>query len=87
MSGPDDPPFSSPPYQNSGGLRQDEAGAAGEQTQEEVKAFEVQGVPARWLWLERIPPGKLTLLDGDPGLGKSLLTLDPVTTPEGGQEP
>ncbi|MGA2609606.1 MAG: AAA family ATPase [Terriglobia bacterium] len=30
----------------------------------------------RWLWPARIPLGKLTLLVGDPGLGKSLVTLD-----------
>lgn len=30
----------------------------------------------RWLWRDRIPRGKLTVVDGDPGLGKSLLTLD-----------
>ncbi len=30
----------------------------------------------RWLWQGRIPLGKLTLLIGDPGLGKSLLTAD-----------
>jgi hypothetical protein len=29
-----------------------------------------------WLWPGRIPLGKLTVLDGDPGLGKSVLTLD-----------
>jgi putative DNA primase/helicase len=29
----------------------------------------------RWLWERRIPVGKLTLVVGDPGLGKSLLTL------------
>jgi len=29
-----------------------------------------------WLWEKRIPRGKLTTLDGDPGLGKSLITLD-----------
>lgn len=32
--------------------------------------------PLRWLWPNRIPLGRLTLLVGDPGLGKSLLTLD-----------
>jgi archaellum biogenesis ATPase FlaH len=30
----------------------------------------------RWLWPGRIPLGKLTLLIGDPGLGKSLVTVD-----------
>jgi len=29
-----------------------------------------------WLWEKRIPRRRLTVLDGDPGLGKSLLTLD-----------
>jgi AAA domain len=29
-----------------------------------------------WLWPERIPLGKLVLMDGDPDLGKSLLALD-----------
>lgn len=29
-----------------------------------------------WLWLDRLSAGSLALLDGDPGQGKSLLTLD-----------
>lgn len=29
-----------------------------------------------WLWPNRIARGKVTLLQGDPGLGKSLLTID-----------
>jgi hypothetical protein len=32
--------------------------------------------PLHWLWEPYIPRGKLVLLDGDPGVGKSLLTLD-----------
>jgi KaiC/GvpD/RAD55 family RecA-like ATPase len=32
--------------------------------------------PLRWLWDGVIPRGKLTVLAGDPGMGKSLLTLD-----------
>jgi len=30
----------------------------------------------KWLWNQRIALGKLTLIAGDPGLGKSFLTLD-----------
>ncbi len=37
---------------------------------------DVEPQPVRWLWPGRIPLGKLTLLVGDPGLGKSILTLD-----------
>src|SRR5215813_1758128 len=29
-----------------------------------------------WLWTHRIPFGKLTILDGDPGLGKTAFALD-----------
>lgn len=36
----------------------------------------VQPQPVRWLWPQRIALGKLTMLAGDPGLGKSFLTLD-----------
>ncbi|MBI3822017.1 MAG: AAA family ATPase [Planctomycetes bacterium] len=30
----------------------------------------------QWLWPGRLPIGYLTIFDGDPGIGKSLLTLD-----------
>ena len=32
--------------------------------------------PREWLWPGRVAAGKLTLIDGDPSQGKSLLTLD-----------
>jgi hypothetical protein len=32
--------------------------------------------PLAWLWPGRLALGKLAILDGDPGLGKSLVTLD-----------
>src|SRR4051794_9137327 len=32
--------------------------------------------PLEWLWPGRLALGKLAILDGDPGLGKSLLALD-----------
>lgn len=46
---------------------------------------DVQPVPLRWLWPGVIPAGKLTLLSGDPGLGKSLITLDIVARVTSGQ--
>lgn len=39
-------------------------------------ASEVIVEPMDWLWLGRIPLGELTLLSGNPDLGKSLMTLD-----------
>ncbi len=41
-----------------------------------VRLSEVQPEFVRWLWPGRIAMGKLTLLCGDPGLGKSFITLD-----------
>jgi hypothetical protein len=42
-----------------------------------TRAFsDIKPEALRWLWPGRIPLGKITLLVGDPGLGKSLLTID-----------
>lgn len=41
-----------------------------------VRMADVQSETLRWLWPGRIPLGKLTLFAGDPGLGKSFLTMD-----------
>jgi len=40
-----------------------------------VCVADVAAEAVRWLWPGRIPLGKLTVLDGDPGVGKSTLTL------------
>jgi hypothetical protein len=37
---------------------------------------EVETQEVRWLWEKRIPLGKITILDGDPGMGKSLLAIN-----------
>jgi hypothetical protein len=37
---------------------------------------ELESRPVSWLWPGRLALGKLAMLDGDPGLGKSLVTLD-----------
>lgn len=41
-----------------------------------VTLSDVQPQALQWLWPDRIPLGKLTIISGDPGLGKSLLMLD-----------
>jgi AAA domain/DnaB-like helicase N terminal domain len=41
-----------------------------------ILASEVQIQHVEWVWNSRIPLGKVTVLDGDPGLGKSALSLD-----------
>src|SRR6188472_944006 len=37
---------------------------------------QVRARAVRWLWEPFLPRGKLALLDGDPGVGKSLLAID-----------
>jgi hypothetical protein len=41
-----------------------------------IELAEVVRKELRWLWPGRVPLGKLTLLAGDPELGKSFLTID-----------
>lgn len=41
-----------------------------------INMAEVEPASVSWLWEGRIARGKLTLIDGDPGEGKSLVTLD-----------
>ena len=41
-----------------------------------VRLSDVAPEPLRWLWPGRIPAGKITVLDGDPGLGKSTLLCE-----------
>lgn len=41
-----------------------------------VRLSDVQPEQVSWLWQDRIPLGKVTILTGDPGLGKSFITMD-----------
>jgi len=43
---------------------------------EYVCLSDVESKPVNWLWHKRLALGKMSLLSGDPGLGKSLITLD-----------
>jgi RecA-family ATPase len=75
----------------SNGTAYDEEGAAvskvADQLQEEdnpkndealvVTSFDrIEAKPVRWLWPGWIPRGALSIVEGDPGLGKSVLLLD-----------
>jgi len=41
-----------------------------------IRLSDVKPEQVRWLWPSYIPEGKITLIDGDPGLGKSTMILD-----------
>jgi hypothetical protein len=43
---------------------------------EDIRASEVKIRPVEWEWHGRIPKGKLAMFDGDPDLGKSVVTMD-----------
>jgi hypothetical protein len=47
---------------------------------------EVEPESVEWLWPGRLPLGKLAVLDGDPGLGKSAVTLDLAARVSAGME-
>ena len=42
---------------------------------EPIRASQLEVRPIEWLWPGRVPQGALTALAGEPGLGKSLLSL------------
>lgn len=53
-----------------------------------VRMADVKPEMVRWLWEPYIPLGKLTLLEGDPGLGKSWLTCSlAAAVSRGAQKP
>ena len=53
-----------------------------------VLASDVQPERVQWLWDKYIPRGKITIFDGDPGVGKSTVTLDVIArTTLGGKMP
>src|SRR5690242_14135153 len=51
-----------------------------------VRLSDVQPEPVRWLDTGRIPLGTLTILDGDPGVGKTSIALDYAARVSTGRE-
>ena len=41
-----------------------------------ISALDVTMQAPSWLWHGRIPEGHITIIDGDPGVGKSTMLLD-----------
>ena len=37
---------------------------------------DIEPKPVKWAWKRRFPLGKLSLISGDPGTGKSFLTIE-----------
>lgn len=67
------PPYMTPP-EPTGHVR--DAGAP-ESAPYTLKPYlEISALPIDWIWRNYVPAGMLSVLDGDPGLGKSTLTLD-----------
>jgi hypothetical protein len=59
-----------------------------------VRASDVTPTPIKWIWLGRVAEGKLTIIAGDPGQGKSQVTLSIASIvskgsnwPDGGKAP
>jgi putative DNA primase/helicase len=51
-----------------------------------IRISSVEAESVEWLWWRRLPLGKVVVLDGDPGLGKSTLTLDVAARVSAGRE-
>jgi putative DNA primase/helicase len=59
-----------------------------------TRADQVEQKPVEWIWPNRIAFGKMTLLGGDPGMGKSQISIDVIARitrgaewPDGGRAP
>lgn len=62
--------------QNGSGL--EDPGGPGDETEIGRLVSQVETEPIEWLWDRRIPLGELTILDGDPGTGKSTFLTDVI---------
>lgn len=50
-----------------------------------INMNDVECVPIRWLWYPYIPAGKLTIIEGDPGIGKSWISCAIAKAVAGGE--
>lgn len=53
---------------------------------EGISMADIEPEAVTWLWERRIPSGKVTILDGDPGQGKSLILYDICARITSGQD-
>jgi len=51
-----------------------------------IRMSEVEPKALRWLWPGRVPSGKVTMIAGDPSLGKSLITIDMAARVSSGRD-
>ena len=51
-----------------------------------ISMADIEPEVVEWLWRRRIPKGKVTILDGDPGKGKSLILYDLAARITSGQD-
>jgi hypothetical protein len=66
------PEYDDPFQKAAEGLSDEDLGLA----PKHIRASRVKRARVRWVWPARLPEGKLVILDGDPDVGKSTLTLD-----------
>lgn len=52
-----------------------------------IKMDEIQATETAWLWFPYIPYGKITIIQGDPGEGKTTLVLNLAASLTGGEIP
>jgi len=67
-------------FGSNGGDRSDTGGNSGAEDTDldalDICASSVTPEEVTWLWSGRLPKGKLTIFDGDPDMGKSVVTVD-----------
>ena len=66
-------------------LRAEEGNGDGYKPSVGTRLSDVASERVGWLWEGRIPRGKLTIVEGDPGTGKSAMIMDLAARVSAGQ--